>query len=101
MYSAHTSANHSLPTVLHLQPNMPSSPPHSPPCRQHAQHTHKSTTGAGNFRRMAGPPVYGVAMCTVQGIRNVLGAVADAQPNGKSKVCVFVRAKSVSSAALV
>lgn len=43
-------------------------------------------TGAGNFRRMAGPPVYGVAMCTVQGIRNVLGAVADAQPGGKAKV---------------
>lgn len=42
--------------------------------------------GAGNFRRMAGPPVYGVAMCTVQGIRNVLGAVADAQPAGKKKV---------------
>jgi hypothetical protein len=42
--------------------------------------------GAGNFRRMAGPPVYGVAMCTVQGIRNVLDAVADAQPTGKSKV---------------
>jgi hypothetical protein len=44
--------------------------------------------GAGNFRRMAGPPVYGVAMCTVQGIKNVLGAVADAQPGSKPKVWV-------------
>jgi hypothetical protein len=35
--------------------------------------------GAGNFRRMAGPPVYGVAMCTLGGIRNVLNAVAQQQ----------------------
>jgi hypothetical protein len=35
--------------------------------------------GAGNFRRMAGPPVYGVAMCTLDGIRNVLNAVAQQQ----------------------
>lgn len=44
-------------------------------------------SGAGNFRRMAGPPVYGVAMCTVHGIRNVLRAVADAQLRDKPKVC--------------
>lgn len=44
--------------------------------------------GAGNFRRMAGPPVYGVAMCTVQGIRNVLGAVTNQQEQARgSKVC--------------
>ncbi|KAF6255732.1 inositol hexakisphosphate-domain-containing protein [Scenedesmus sp. NREL 46B-D3] len=35
--------------------------------------------GAGNFRRTAGPPVYGVAMCTLGGIRNVLNAVAQQQ----------------------
>ncbi|WIA11258.1 hypothetical protein OEZ85_011384 [Tetradesmus obliquus] len=35
--------------------------------------------GAGNFRRAAGPPVYGVAMCTLGGIRNVLAAVAQQQ----------------------
>lgn len=44
-------------------------------------------SGAGNFRRMAGPPVYGVAMCTVHGIRNVLRAVADAQLRDTPKVC--------------
>eukprot|EP00775_Hariotina_reticulata_P011247 gene11247-11396_t len=33
--------------------------------------------GAGNFRRMAGLPVYGVAMCTLDGIRNVLRKVLE------------------------
>ena len=35
--------------------------------------------GAGNFRRMAGYPVYGVAMCTAAGMRNVLAAIAEQQ----------------------
>eukprot|EP00879_Flechtneria_rotunda_P018628 GHRR01019549.1.p1 GENE.GHRR01019549.1~~GHRR01019549.1.p1 ORF type:complete len:942 (+),score=356.76 GHRR01019549.1:158-2983(+) len=45
--------------------------------------------GAGNFRRMAGPPVYGVAMCTVQGIRRVLQAVAEQQQGQHTEVLWF------------
>jgi hypothetical protein len=65
-------------------------------CVTHATHhppLKPTNTGAGNFRRMAGPPVYGVAMCTSQGIRNVLAAVhasqaAAAAPDAPRKVCV-------------
>jgi hypothetical protein len=47
---------------------------------------------------MAGPPVYGVAMCTVQGIRNVLAAVHGSQPaEGPHKVRGAVRAAEASS----
>lgn len=43
--------------------------------------------GAGNFRRMAGLPVYGVAMCTTQGITNVLDAIMKQQARaGATKV---------------
>eukprot|EP00878_Enallax_costatus_P006221 GHUV01006524.1.p1 GENE.GHUV01006524.1~~GHUV01006524.1.p1 ORF type:complete len:1656 (+),score=579.22 GHUV01006524.1:267-5234(+) len=45
--------------------------------------------GAGNFRRMAGLPVYGVAMCTMDGIRNVLDAVMKEQAHRGAKKAVL------------
>eukprot|EP00878_Enallax_costatus_P029093 GHUV01031499.1.p1 GENE.GHUV01031499.1~~GHUV01031499.1.p1 ORF type:complete len:110 (-),score=18.10 GHUV01031499.1:716-1045(-) len=50
--------------------------------------------GAGNFRRMAGLPVYGVAMCTMDGIRNVLDAVMKEQAHrGAKKVRLMHRVR--------
>lgn len=57
-----------------------------------SQRLPQNLPGASNFRSMAGARVYGVAMSTVGGIRNVLRAVgeqarAENEVGGVSQLC--------------